>query len=206
MKIYNRVTISIATGQVISEESYEYPGPLACCFGGGGGGTNTVSTGDTAYNARMATIAEAQQKMAGDYEQFWEDTYKPMEVEQVAANRQLIPEQTKLSLAQMAAEKQLLPQQTEAKEKLLAMGMEGVNGDQAAREASSAVAQQFAGVEGASLRELSRRGMLTPGQAAVDLENLGIERAKASASAQTGARQKAKTDSFSMINTALNTA
>ena len=204
MRVHTKIVIRITTGQVVYEEGYEYHGPVAQCKGGGGS-TNTISEGDKEYNARMATIAEAQQKMAEGYEQFWTDTYKPMEIEQVAANRELIPQQTALSLAQLTADQQLLPQQTEAKQQLLTMGMDGVNGEQAAREASSAVAQQFAGIEGASLRELSRRGLLTPGQSAVDLENLGIEQAKASASAQTGARNKAKTDSFNMISTALNT-
>lgn len=35
MKIYERITISMATGEVIHEDSYDYSGPVALCKGGG---------------------------------------------------------------------------------------------------------------------------------------------------------------------------
>lgn len=204
-------------------------------MGGGSGSTNTVSEGDKEYNARMATIFEAQQKIGEEYYQYWNDVYKPMETEQVAANRvlipgqtelslrelaadidllpsqtalskaeneaglQLLPGQTDLSLAEIAAKQQLLPGQTAASLKAQTMAMQGIDGNKAAREAASTVAGQFAGIEGATLRELSRKGLLDPNQAAVDLQSVGIERAKASAGAQTGARGQAQRDSFSML-------
>jgi len=58
------------------------------CFKGGGSSGDTY---DEAYNKRRATIAESQQGMAEDYFNFWETTFKPMEQEQVQANRDLIP-------------------------------------------------------------------------------------------------------------------
>lgn len=206
MRVHTKITMSMATGQVLYEEGFDHPGPLAHCKGGGGGSTNTVSEGDKEYNARMATISEAQQTMAEEYYQYWQDVHKPMETEMVAANRQLIPGETELSLAQLAAQQQLLPGQVEAGQRAQTLALQGVDGDRAAREAAAGVASQFAGVEGASLRELSRRGMLDPNQATVDLQHLGIERAKASAQAQTAARNQANTDSFQMLNTVAGNA
>jgi len=40
MKIYNSVTIDIATGRILAEDSYDYDGPVAECYGG-----NTYSSG-----------------------------------------------------------------------------------------------------------------------------------------------------------------
>ena len=57
----------------------------------GGGGKSSGSNYDVAYNARMASIAEAQQRMAEKSFSFWETDYKPMEAEQIKANREMIP-------------------------------------------------------------------------------------------------------------------
>lgn len=35
MKIYNRVTMSMATGAILEEDSFDYEGPLALACGGG---------------------------------------------------------------------------------------------------------------------------------------------------------------------------
>lgn len=109
-KIYTSVTIDIASGRVEHEDSYLHEGPVAECKGGGG----DVDSVDEAYNARMAAIYEAQQKMAEEYYDYWGEIYKPMEMEQVAANRQLIPYQTEQALAQTQAATGLIPYQTEA--------------------------------------------------------------------------------------------
>jgi len=42
MKIYNEVTIDMNTGNIISEDSYEYSGPISECKGGGGGSSGEV--------------------------------------------------------------------------------------------------------------------------------------------------------------------
>ncbi len=78
-------------------------------FKGGGGGGDSY---DAAYNARMATIAEAQQGMAETYFNFWESDYKPMEQAQIQANQKLIPSETNLALAQNKAAASLIPGQT----------------------------------------------------------------------------------------------
>lgn len=38
MKVYNKVVIDIATGDIIEEDSFEYHGPVVRCEGGGDGG------------------------------------------------------------------------------------------------------------------------------------------------------------------------
>jgi hypothetical protein len=78
-------------------------------FKGGGSGGDGY---DAAYNARMATIAEAQQGMAETYFDFWKSDYKGMEQAQIQANKQLIPSETNLALAQNKAAASLIPGQT----------------------------------------------------------------------------------------------
>jgi len=52
MKIYNRVVLSIATGEVLEEDSFNYAGPVALAKGGGGGGG---SSGAVSYPAYIET-------------------------------------------------------------------------------------------------------------------------------------------------------
>lgn len=40
MKIYTKVVLKIATGEILEEQSFEYQGPVARCGGGGGGGSS----------------------------------------------------------------------------------------------------------------------------------------------------------------------
>jgi hypothetical protein len=61
MKIYNRIVIDMSTGRVEEADTFEYTGPVAECKGGG---STTTNTQDPAYNARMATISEEQNKWA----------------------------------------------------------------------------------------------------------------------------------------------
>lgn len=57
----------------------------------GGGSEDSY---DKEYNARMATISEAQQGMAEEYFNFWKDSYKPMEQAQIDANMEMVPGET----------------------------------------------------------------------------------------------------------------
>ncbi len=97
---------------------------------GGGGGTTSTTSADTAYNARMASIAEAQQSMAQSYFDDWTASEKPLTNAQNAAALALVPGQaaldaknlaaqsrlvdptTNLSLANIAAQSELLPSTT----------------------------------------------------------------------------------------------
>ncbi|RLE77118.1 MAG: hypothetical protein DRJ44_02765 [Thermoprotei archaeon] len=95
------------------------------------GGGSSGDTYDAAYNARMATIAEAQQDMAEQYFDFWESDYKPMEKEQIAANREMIPYETGLQKEKIQAERELLPGQTAFTGEQIAAGRELLPGQTA---------------------------------------------------------------------------
>jgi len=130
MKVFSRIVIDIETGKVEESESFEYNGPVAECKGGGESST-TTTTIDYAYNARMATLAEQQQAMANEYFKFWEQSYKPMEQAQIAANTSLIGVQTEAERAKSELEKEtatsqlgLLPQQTELAGAQLGLGLQ----------------------------------------------------------------------------------
>jgi hypothetical protein len=82
MKVYERIVISIATGAVLEEQSFDYSGPVALCGSGGGGGYEP----DKEYNARIAKIAEKQADIgteAWNYYQYGVP-YNPNEVVQGA--------------------------------------------------------------------------------------------------------------------------
>lgn len=80
------------------------------------GGGSSGDSYDAAYNRRMATIAEAQQGMADEYFQFWQDSYQPMEQAQIEANVSLIPEETLLRKSQLQHERYLHPEMTALRE------------------------------------------------------------------------------------------
>jgi hypothetical protein len=61
MKIYTRIVIDIATGDMVSAESFNHTGPVAECKGGGSSTTNTT---DPVYNAGLLKISQDQQAMA----------------------------------------------------------------------------------------------------------------------------------------------
>lgn len=139
---------------------------------GSGGGSTTINSEDREYNARMATIAEAQQQMAEEYYQYYQQYYQPYEKEQIAANRQLIPQQVKLQ------------------EGALETATTALDPASAMREAEADVAQSFAGAQGSIERNLSRRGVsMDSGQAVGMQKDIALERAKAIGGARTQARQ-----------------
>ena len=76
MRIYNRVVINIITGKTIEADWIEYEGPILLCKNGG---SSSVTSVDTVYNARMAVIAETNQKYADEmYNMFkYGVTYDP---------------------------------------------------------------------------------------------------------------------------------
>ncbi|MFZ5773060.1 MAG: hypothetical protein ACOY4W_16695 [Thermodesulfobacteriota bacterium] len=222
-KIYTRVRLDIRSGTVLDEEFFLYDGEVAECKGGGSS-TSVTNTYDPAYNKRMAVVAEDQQKIANQYFKFWESSYKPMETEQIAANRKLIPQQTQLQLAeiaaankllpgqtelslqQMAAAMELLPEQTAAARKMLDLGMQGSNEREAMSVAAADVAQQFGQAKEASLRTIARRGGVGSGASLAQIGNDAMEQAKATAAAKTKARRDARTDSFNMLARVTGTA
>ena len=75
---------------------------------GKGGGTTSTQSADTAYNARMATIAEAQQSMAQSYFDDWTASEQPLTNAQNAAALALVPGQAALDAKNLAAQSRLV--------------------------------------------------------------------------------------------------
>lgn len=95
---------------MIFQNNTDYFAKRRVYFKGDSGGGDSY---DAAYNARMATIAEAQQGMAEEYFDFWQTDYRPMEQAQIDANMRLIPSETELNIARNEAESSLIPSTTE---------------------------------------------------------------------------------------------
>lgn len=69
MKVYNSVTIDMESGSVLSEDSYEYKGPVALCGGKGGGGstsTQTVTKSDP-WSGQQPYLTDVFSKAQGQY-------------------------------------------------------------------------------------------------------------------------------------------
>lgn len=138
---------------------------------GSGGGSTTINSEDKEYNARMATIAEAQQGMAEEYYQYYKDFYQPYEKQQIAANQQLLPYQTGLQ------------------QQALIAGQSALDPNAAMDMASADAAQSFEGAQGSITRSLAKRGVsMDSGQAIEMQKQLGMEKAKAIGGARTQAR------------------
>lgn len=227
MKVYTRVVIDTRTGAIKASKSFEYTGPIAECKGGGGATTSTTKVQgevDYAYNARMAAIAERQQNMAEEYATFWREEYKPLESEQIAANRAMIPAQMGLEEEKIAAQRELIPAETELRKGMLGMGaaeveaakpvmgeyykeaLRGGDIEGEVRAARADVAGSFKEQAGAQRREMGRLGIM-PGseRASAMMADRRTEQAKATAGAMTGARRFAEEKRFGRLGGAMQT-
>lgn len=90
MKVYEQIVISIATGAVLSEQAFEYLGPVAHCGGSGGGGYEP----DKEYNDRIATIAEQQAEIGTEMWNYYQYgvAYNPNETtrDQIGTERKWV--------------------------------------------------------------------------------------------------------------------
>ena len=207
MKIYTKVVIKIATGQIINQEGYDYDGPIASLKGGA-----EIDSVDEAYNARMATIAEAQQKMAEEYFTFWQSQYKPYEAEMLEANRGLIPQETALRGAQLQGGIDIAPMQAEATKARLGgapdairdfYGSTDVDVGQRMDIAGSDAAQQFDKSQGQFQRNLSRMGVMPGSERSLSMQqDFALERARGIGGARTRARRYADEDQFNRFKSA----
>lgn len=120
MKIYNRISWNIDTGEILEEDSFEYHGPVAWCYTEGGTTKTYSDSIDEEYNARMAAIAEAQQRMAEEYYSYWKEganglaSFRDVEGAQNEANLELMPYQTALEKDLIYADRSLIGDETEA--------------------------------------------------------------------------------------------
>lgn len=138
----------------------------------GGGGRTTLNSEDTVYNARMATIAEAQQGIAEEQYGYYKDFYQPYEKAQIAANQEL------------------MPYQVDIQRKALIAGANALDPSAAMDTASADVAQSYSGVQDSISRNMAKRGLgMDSGQALQMQKDIALERAKAIGGARTQARQ-----------------
>ena len=137
-------------------------------FGGG-----SSENYDAEYNARMATIAEAQQGMAEAYFDFWKSDYKPMEEAQIAANIKEIPYQTDLNIATLQAQQELLPGQTALQAAQIETDLE-----QTALTGEQIAAQQelLPGQTAYTAEQIAAGRELLPGQTALTGEQIAAQR------------------------------
>ncbi|MBC8318237.1 MAG: hypothetical protein H8E41_10055 [Desulfobulbaceae bacterium] len=203
---------------MIFQNNYNHFKKKMVCFKSSSGGDSY----DAAYNARMATIAESQELMAEEYFDFWESDYKPMEQAEIAANMELIPSETELSLAQNEAELSLLPGQTAltAAQTEAAMAetkawtpvmssfysesLNGVDVESEANKAAADAAQSFAGSESSLSRSLAKMGVDPSSGAYAGLSNANsLEQAKTIAGAKTQARSDAEDTNYQRLTTAM---
>lgn len=132
--IYTRVVIDMESMETVESEGFLYDGPVAECGGGGkgGGGTTTVTQQvDKEYNARIASVQEAFERMSEDYFKHWSETQAPLEAAQTGVDLRLLPYNEALQTGQLinqlnnleaegalaqettAAQRYLLPLQTQ---------------------------------------------------------------------------------------------
>jgi len=220
MKIYRELRLDIDTFEVIEEDSFEYDGEVAQCFGGGGDPQPTI---DYAYNAGLLEIAKEQQAQADSYFDHWETTFKPYEQAQVAANMELMPFEvaaqkatlgaitemapleTGLRKAQISSEMDLIPKRHAVSSAFYEEALSGIDVQGRMNTASADVNQALSGTEAAARREAARMG-LNPnsGRMADMLKTSSLDRAKATSTARTGVRASAESEQFSRLATAEN--
>lgn len=82
MKIYNRLVISICSGEILSESSYEYSGPIAECKSGGG--SQLTTTVDPVYNAGLLEIYGLASEKSVEYDNLFKYgvLYNPEETQE----------------------------------------------------------------------------------------------------------------------------
>lgn len=225
MRVYSRVVIDMATGATLEAEWEEYGGPVAEAKGGG---SNSV---DPAYNARMATIYEAQQAMGEEYMQFWRDYLAPVEKATAQSDLELEPLRAEMARKELEAGRELLPAQTEAERAGLAFGTakakEGLellptlsaavrkyadtatrgvyDPDEEARLAGADAANAMAGAKQTALRDVARSGVATPGRLDAASKGYALETARAASGASSGARREAKYKNVQALSDAVRT-
>ncbi len=194
MHIHTRVLFDMRSGAVLEDEGFEYSGPLAECKGGGG---STVNSVDYAYNDRMATLSEEQQKWAREYFQMWQQYYKPYEIAQAQSNMELLPYETSLYKQQLQAASQLLPQQTEAAKQFLTSALEGVDVNERMGLASADMASAWKDTQAQAARAAGRMGV-NPNSGRFQGINAALDTQKAAqmAGARTQARVGAEQENF----------
>jgi uncharacterized membrane protein YdfJ with MMPL/SSD domain len=169
-------------------------------MGGGGGGSGY----DAAYNARLASVAEAQQRMADEQMDFWRSDYKPMEQAQIKANQELIPSETAYQKEQLGQLTQQLKDTAPVKQQLLTDAL-AYKPDSIVDMAVNDALQAYAGTRQMTDRNLASRGV-NPSSSqyvAMNRDN-SVDLAKTMGLVKTQARNLAETEQRNRLFQALS--
>ena len=232
MKIYTKIVIDIATGEIKEEESFDYSGPIAEC----GGGAPEPSSQEEEYYAAMADIAKTQQMIAGEYFDFWKAEYKPLEEAQIATatkeakvakkalgyEKRMLPVRYGLEREQLEAERAILPARYGLEEAELGLAtqkatgkgplveamykqaLEGIDVEKRAAEAQAGVQHAASLTQEQLVRQAGRLGIdPTSGAFAQMLGTAGIEQAKGIAGARAEATRLAEEEQFKRLGIAI---
>jgi hypothetical protein len=182
MRVYAKIVLDMASGRVLEAEGCDYAGPVALCKGGGGGST-TTNTQDTAYNARMATIAEQQQAMSQEAFDFWRSDYKPLEQAEIQANLDMIS------------------QAKPVREKYIQESLDGVNEDTLVATARADAEQSATTAAQSATRNLARLGINPDSGAFADAlgRSSELNRARLGTLASNTARTQARQENFNRL-------
>ena len=206
MKVH-QVMMDSLTGEILEGDVF---GPCVRFKGGGSSTSTTVNTPDYAYNARMATVAEKEQKIADEYFKFYEQYYQPMEKEQIASNRALIPVQTETEMAKLKTAQGVLgniQEETELAKPVMAeyykQALTGIDPEKKVQEARADIAGTFREEEGALRREAGRMGIDPNSNRYVSaMAGRGLEKAKAIATVSNQARNQVEQINFARLSEA----
>lgn len=218
MRINNRVVIDIVTLKVIERDFTEYTGPIAYC---GGGSKSSSTSVDKKYNARMARIAEKQQKMSEQYFDFWNKHERPYEAAKLKANRRLLGLETRVARDELRTKRKELSTQRKAfglqqeemaqrseeismakpvVEEYYKQALEGVDVGEETSRARADVAQSLHEAEGEIERHMSRLGVDPSSPAYAErMKTSGMEKAKAVGGAMSTARRYAEEENFQRV-------
>jgi len=205
MKVYEKVVISMETGETVYEESYEYNGGVSECKGGGSGY-------DAEYNSSLAALAEKEYGLSEKAFNSW-DTGGGRALEEATAKSglSLLPAQTSLASAQIDSAATLLPGQTALSGAQTALGLKStankssimdkyyeklaMNDESTAmNEAGSLTANAFSNAEGSARMDMSRRGLSYKPSV-----GLSVEKAKAIGGAQATALKNTRAQNVSEL-------
>lgn len=180
MKIYNKIIIDIKSGSVIDEDSFEYNGLIAECFGGGGNAGSTVqSPVDPEASLRLTALSEDQWNNYGKpMAEMALKTYAPMEQQMMEGNLQNFNDSRALG-SQLSSMAYIDPRER--------MGAAQAGVMQGVGQASAAASRNFARM-GVSANS-GRMGGLQ--------QALALESAKGMAGAGTMAARQAESETFS---------
>jgi hypothetical protein len=222
MKVYTKIVIDMETMQVEETECFEYTGPICNLKGGGGG-----SEPDKKYNKGMLKISQRQQATADELFNYFKHgvPYNPYDnqgnLTQNAIDRGYDPDEivseAELTQQQLKAQSELIPLEVEdvkgrfetAEERrglvssLYKDALTGVDVEGRVGEHRAGVEQAFKGQQDIVNRNLSRMGIdPSSGRGIAAAENMGLEKAKATALGETQIRRGAESEDFQRKATA----